>query len=202
MIAELNIPFEMWLLLVAGVIAGIGRVVEWTQKARKQSAERQREREGHERAILVEPPKPEKAEPRRARVLEIGSKAADIGLKAVFAPEMLVTEAAEKEAPPRRRKRPSPRAAPQRLTLGEFEELLAAQPGPELVEGPPSRRRRRRARSKVHTGTVHSHAQAIAVRIPASVFSDRTEIRQAIVLREILGPPKAALYLKGVRTRN
>ncbi len=186
-----NIPFEMWLLLVAGLIAGIGRVVEWTQRARKQSAQRQREREGQERAVLVEAPKPEKAESRRARALEIGSKAADIGLKAVFAPEILATGATEKKAPPRARQRTPRPPGPQRLTLGEFEELLATQ-------SPPSPRRRP-ARSKIHTGTVHSHPKAIAVRIPASVFNNRSEIRRAIVLREILGPPKAARYLKSLQ---
>jgi hypothetical protein len=46
---------------------------------------------------------------------------------------------------------------------------------------------------------VHSHPQAIAVRIPASVFNNRSEIRRAIVLREILGPPKAARYLKSLQ---
>ena len=190
-----NIPFEMWLLLVAGAIAAIGRIVEWTQRARKQSAERQRTRESGERSILVETPRPEKAEFRGARALEIGSKVADIGLEAVFAPETPATEAAEKKPPPRPKRIPPPRPAPQQLTLGEFDELLATQP-------PPPRRRRRSTKSKVHRGSVHSHAQAIAVRIPDSVFKNRREIRRAIVLREILGPPKAALYMKGVRTRN
>ena len=196
---DINLPFEMWLLLVAGVIAGIGRVVEWTQKARKQSAERQQEREGQDRAILVEPQKPERAESRGSRVLEIGTMATGIGsIKSVFAPEKPAFEVAEKKAPPRRPKK-APTPEPVRLTLGEFEELLATQPGPELVEG--RRRRRRRTKSKVHRGSVHSHPEAIAVHIPASMF-ERSEIRRAIVLREILGPPKAALYLKGVRTRN
>ena len=189
---DINIPFEMWLLLVAGVIAGIGRVVEWTQRARKQSAARQMEREGGERAVLVERPKPEKAESRRSLPLEIGSKAADIGLKALIAPELLVAEAAEKKPARRPRGRTESPPAAQRLSLGEFEELLASQ-----QPSPPRRRRRRK--SKVHRGAVHSHARAIAVRIPASVFENRSEIRRAIVLREILGPPRAALYLKSFR---
>jgi hypothetical protein len=100
------------------------------------------------------------------------------------------------QAPPMRQQAPPMRQAPQASRRAAPPALVRPQPtqrreaAPPPAQPQPQQQRRRVAPSK-HAAPQPKPAQQKTRRAGERFFTDREDLRRAILLREILGPPKA-----------
>jgi len=164
-------PFEILLFIIAALIAVGNRVVDVARKARRKSAEEQRRRDQAEGVQLDESKQPavqqERLEPR-----PVAPPRPPVAPRPPPLPYPTTQVPLQPRPVP-----PPPRRHPPRLKLGSAE----VPPPTELrrtLKKPPAKWGRRRARTQVH-------------RAAARLRQDPQSLRDAIILREVLGPPVA-----------
>ncbi len=199
-----DIPFELILVLVAALIGVISRLVEFTKKIRARVNAQMREKEEAEGVKFFRTGQEETD--RRATPKKIRQQPAEFDLDPAWTGVPMPVPIAEKIEPPQ----PAPKSAPSqgRLKLGgrENKPRVAGQ-----LKGPKRRSRPAAKSSKATTSTLlrslkdHREAPSRMARRRQRrlgvALRDHAAVQRAIVLREILGPPRAARYVPHLSRR-
>jgi len=186
-------PFEILLFIIAALIAVGNRVVDVARKARRKSAEEQRRRDQAEGVQLEESLRPavrpteqrrrDRAEgvqlekSRQPAVKPVARELAPIVPHPPVAPRPPPLPYPSPQVPPQLQSAPRPRRHPPRLKLGH----------PEVP--PPTRLRRTAKPPPVKWG--HRRVTVRVHRAAARLLQDPQSLRDAIIVREVLGPPVA-----------
>lgn len=199
-----DIPFELILVLVAALIGVISRLVEFTKKIRARVNAQMREKEQAEGIDLVGARKDETdlhEAPTRIR-----QRPAEFDLDPMWTGVPMPIPV-EKKIPPRKSpKRPA--APPARLKLGipDTEPHVAGRPKPTRPRSRPTAKSSKATTStllrtlKAEREGTSRRARRRRRRLGASLH-DPAAVQRAVVLREILGPPRAARYLPHLTRR-
>jgi hypothetical protein len=170
-----KLPFELILLLVAAIIGGLNKLMEKLKEMREKTAEEQQRLETRAGVELQEPavekPKPvaRRREPRQRQPLTIPEFNVPLPLPEALAPKP-PRPVAEAEAATAIR-RPRPRRS---LQLGA-EPIAVPRPLPAPL---------------VAKRAAVAHQPIVRTKIVQELMNP-VRVRQAIILREVLGPPVA-----------
>jgi hypothetical protein len=174
MLADVELPpFEILLFIVAAIIAIANRVVDAARKARRRAAEEQRRRDRAEGVRLEEAPRRPQVMPPPAPPVAPRPPPA-VPPRPVPPPLPFPSP----QVPPQMQPAPPPRRHPPRLQLGPAE----VQPPPELWRVAKPLPSEWGAARRMRLG-VHPAAERLR--------KDPECLREAIILREVLGPPIA-----------
>ena len=170
-----DFPTELILFLIAAIIAGVSRIVEGARAVRRRTVEAQRKQEERTGIDLGELDREPKEPPRQPEPEPLNLPLPTYGVPLPFPPQPAPEPEAEREPRPRlvlRGPEASEPAAPARL-------IHPALRPSKQVQAP-------RARRHPLAHTLREGGRAV---------------REAIVIREILGPPRAIRPWRGFRDR-